>query len=502
MGISLNPLTYLFSALLPALTQVHWFTYVNVVSGAFFCSVFLRKIGVSPLGTITGGFAYVTGNWWIVPLTYFVPVLPMLPLVGLVLLDVRNHVIRSGILGTLLCGYIWLGVTFQVSLMVFTFLGVGLLAMLWNERRRGRNWLLQRLTCAAGMLLIGVVLGLPKILPSWTYGLLSWREHGLSSNLSTIEGLTILSPVRYLFPYTDFPFLNFGNGLVGIFIGTVAFVFLLMGIVNRQRSARLWIVAYLFVLALAIDHSVVAAVVHSVPPFSFFRGAGRWMIIGNFLAAVLCAFGFDRLAGGESANLRHWIARGLRWLSIALVVGLVLMQLGAVVLRTQIIALFQAYFAHFHQTLHLTQPLGYYLAFVSRRIDEFIHWPLFLHPRFLFPFASLLLITVLLDPRIWRNLRHRGQRHGGIRADGRCHADGLCAAVEAIGSRLVAADSRLSCCTPLPVPPWVSSPNKPPPNCSCRLILRSKITSAGTAPSWHRTRIFSGTSRLPITSIT
>lgn len=404
-GMSLNPFTYAFEALLPAFTDAHWFIAFQVIFGAFGCWLFLRKLGCSPAASLIGGFAYVTGNWWIVPLIYFSPALPMLPFLAWNLLGSTTHPRRALVLGTLLIGYTWLGGGFQISLMIITAYCIGCLALAWKHRKEQWKHIAWPLVHCFITTIIGSIIGIFKILPSWTYGLLSEREHGLSAAASTIEGITFLSPVRYLFPYADFPFLNFGNGLLGIYIGTFAFAFLIVGIFSwKQKSLRPWIVAYLFLLALAFNHSPVAAVVHSVPPFSYFRGAGRWMFLANFVAAVLCANGFDSLIANKAERTRKWLANTSLILLIIIVACFVLGQLVLLLFAPQITQLFQQYFAYFHDKMHLGPPLSYYTSFVDMRIQEFRASPLLLHTKVLLPLLALASVAIVLHKKIWARL--------------------------------------------------------------------------------------------------
>ena len=408
MGASLNPFTILFNILLPAFAAVHWFTYMNIVLGAFFCSLYLRRIGCSAYAATMGGVAYVTANWWLVPLTYFVPVLPMLPLAAWNLLDSREHPVRAAILGSILCGYVWLSVTLQVALMVFSVIGIGSIVFALEQWPKSWKAFLHPLLNVTVIFTIGTLIGLPKFLPSWIYGLLSWREHGLTPPSITIEGLTFLSPIRYFFPYVDFPFLNFGNGLVGIYLGAAGFILLLFTALHFRRPMRLWILAYLFLWVLAMNHSPVAAIIHSIPPFSYFRGAGRWTIVGNFVAGVLVAYGFDLLIRGEVEILRKRTARILRWFLLLVFCSMLFGQLLLIFFPENIISFFQNYFEYFRQVLHLAATPEYLSSFVQKRIGELQTMPLILRSRFLLPFFSLLIFTLIIQTRLWQTWKNRG----------------------------------------------------------------------------------------------
>lgn len=402
-GFSLNPLTYLATALLPPLLDVHWFIYCQVVSAAFFCSLFLRRLGCSPAAAMVGGFAYITGNWWIMPLAYYVPVLPMLPLLMLNLADMKQHPIRSTILGSILIGYIFLGVAIQVSLMLCTVYVLGALALLCTTGTNRTTWLikLRPLLITAISLCVGVIIGAPKFLTSFTYGLLSWRSTGLSAAESTIEGLTPLSILQWIFPYIQFPFVNFGHGLLGVYIGTAALVPLCAGLISRAKYARAWSVVYILFLAMALNHSPLAAIVHSVPPFSFFRGAGRWTLIANGCAGILVAIGWDTLFAGQAERIRKALVQFLTIIFAAVVTACVLLQLLLLIKADILAAFLEQYFNWAHHTFHLTQPVTYYQELVQNRITKLQAWPIWLHPRFGWSIVVLGIAAVLFHSRFW-----------------------------------------------------------------------------------------------------
>ena len=129
IGFAFNPFTYLFTVLLPPFTDLHWFMFANMVSGGVFCSLFLRRLEISRLGSLVGGTCYITGSWWLVFTADYSPSIVVLPLAALVLLESQIRPVRATVFGSLLCGYAWLGVNTQVSLMIFTAFGAGALVL-------------------------------------------------------------------------------------------------------------------------------------------------------------------------------------------------------------------------------------------------------------------------------------------------------------------------------------------------------------------------------------
>jgi len=410
-GFALNPVSYVFTTLLPPFTDLHWLIWAMMTSGGVLCSIFLRKLGYSREGSIVGGAAFMTGNWWLVVTQDYTPVMPLVPLVALVLLQSRTNPVWASVWGSLLSAFIWLAVNTQVSFMTFTVFGFGALALAFQNRKQGRN-ALRPIGVLAVSVIIGTILGIPKFIPSYVYGMLSWRALGVDVATATAEGIQPLTFITYLFPYISFPFVNFGGELVQIFIGAFGFAFLIIGLViafrkNAPRTLRWWVLAYALILGLAVANSPLAAILHSIPPFTFFRGAGRWTMMASFVVAPIVAAGFDALVQDKAENIRAKLALFFGWLAGGLLVLFGIGQITLVFFPEQLIAFFQKYFAHFHASLNLGQPLSYYNEFVEHRIAELGADPLFLQPRALLPFLALLVLAIVLQTRIWDRLRNR-----------------------------------------------------------------------------------------------
>ncbi len=406
IGFAFNPFVYLFTAIFPPFTDLHWYNFATMTAGGVLCSLFLRRSGISKAGALMGGGAYMTGCWWLMVTGDYSPFLPMMPLVAWVLLICREKPWKAMLWGSLLSGYIWLGVNSQVSMMIFTAFGAGAVALAAQEYRHGWKAVLRPLWVMFGSVFIGTILGIPKVLPAFIYGNLSWRAGGIELGTATASGLQPLTPVTYVFPYASFPFLNFGGELLQVYIGAFAFVLLLTGIFlalrqNASPALRWWVFGYALILILSFAHSPLANVLHSFPPFSYFRGAGRWTMIASFLAAPIVGYGFDAVMAGQAEGIRCRLARFFQWLAAGIAIICVVGQAALLFFTDALIALFQQYFAYFHATLHLSSPLSYYQTFVERRIQELAADPLFLEPRALLPFLAVLTVAIVLHHRVW-----------------------------------------------------------------------------------------------------
>lgn len=414
VGFAFNPLTYVFTALFQPITDVHWFNYFTVVVGGVCAAIWLRRMGLTRAAALVGSACYITANWWLVVTADYIPAMLLLPLTALVLQLGTERVCRAIVWQSVLIGFIWLGANTQVSFMVFSAFGAGVLALAWQQRTQGGKKVLQSLGIAALSLGIGTVIGLPKVLPVYVYGNLSWRAGGMAISAATASGLQPLTVFTYLFPYAKFPFLNFGGELLQVYVGTFGFVLLLISFwlaCRKQGSTavRWWLGAYLLVVLLAFNHSPLAALLHSVPPFSYFRGAGRWTMLASLAAAPLTAMAFDALVQGKAESIRRRLASYALWLTGSICIGLLCLQIVLWFWTDAVITLLQRYFVYFHQYLHLGRPIEYYMTFVAERIHGLVDHPIVWNPKLLAPLISLLIVTCILRDVIWQRLRYHGQ---------------------------------------------------------------------------------------------
>lgn len=378
-GFGLSPLVHLFASLLPPFHDLHWFTYLHVVLGGFFCSLYLRRLGISAIGAWVGGTTYLAGNWWIVPHTYYVGVLPLLPLLAWNILDAQRYPFRASLLGALLMGYAWYSTIVQMPVYLTVALLAGTVAMMLQARAKGwKAWIQPLLHCTITTV-SGALLGLVKILPNLMSAALSFRAGGLPLETSAVEPIPFPALVHYLFPYANAPFLDFGWGkLFGLYLGTFGLVFLLIGMFHHRKHTRLWTLAYLLILLIALEHSPLFAFIQGTPPFSYFRGMGRWTLLGNFAAGVICAYGFEALVQEQAERIRRTVARVTSALGLLLLLGIV----GGIVTLLWI--------AETHSPLF-------------KQIENLAIATL-LNPKSLSPLLALLLVAWALQERTWQRL--------------------------------------------------------------------------------------------------
>ncbi len=405
---STNPFTYVFTALLPRFDNLHWYAFAHMVAGGVLCSMFLRKLDFSKAAAIIGGTSYVTASWLLVVTVPFIGFMPALPLLGLIMLESRARPVKAGILAVIVGTYLWWTVFAQIMLMICAACVAAGALMAWRHRHAGKKALRPLVTFIIGII-VGGIFVIPKYLPMIVYAGLSWRASGVPSAEATGQGITLFTAIKYLFPYANFPFLNFGGDILMLYMGTFGLVCFLTAIVmcRKKESARMrgWILGYLLLFLIAIEHSPLATVISAIPPFSFFRGAGRWMFIAGFAVAPIVAAGYDLLIHGKAEDARKKLAKIVGTVTYVICTGLLIIQAVLLILPEHLIGMFQRYFVYFHDALHLGPPVSYYESFVERRITELAAHPFFLEPKTLLPLLALIAVAVVLQKKTWEKMK-------------------------------------------------------------------------------------------------
>jgi len=182
---------------------------------------------------------------------------------------------------------------------------------------------------AAVVAVIGFLFGAVQLLPSMEYGPLSYRWIGADQPIrfqqkvpyQFLGGIARFSP-RSLATFL-FGAANEGDHIPNNYFGVLPF---LLSIIGAWRAwGERW-VKYFAVLAIASyiyawgEFSFLHGVLYLVPGLDVAREAGRFVLVTHFAAAILAAYGIDKLFGAKApadASMRGFV-RGLRWLVVFL----------------------------------------------------------------------------------------------------------------------------------------------------------------------------------------
>lgn len=168
----------------------------------------------------------------------------------------------------------------------------------------------------AGIAAIALLIGGRQILPS--VFLIDYTIRTATYAIQHAETPNVLQFLTFIFPdYLKLPF--FGTGSAGFYVGPLAFVIIVLGIIFLRTSAFLFFLGmYGIVVGFSFHFPVLSWFNDYVPPFSRMGGNFRWMVAGAFPLAYLAAeayHGFMR--GAADPEKYRFVFKVIGW-SIAL----------------------------------------------------------------------------------------------------------------------------------------------------------------------------------------
>lgn len=157
--------------------------------------------------------------------------------------------------------------------------------------------------------LIATLLSSILLLPTFQIASQSVRKSGVSEEFQNAfhfyptELLYFLRPDpfgdpslgNYNSPHPTIPSIHFENnayiGLIGLFLGLLAIITLTF----RNKEATFFSLLFIFSVLMALGTYSPTQFIHRLPPLSFFRIPGRYMLLAMPSLAILAGFGFDKL---------------------------------------------------------------------------------------------------------------------------------------------------------------------------------------------------------------
>lgn len=334
----------------------------------YWCS---RKMGISRPGSFLAALVYSfsyhiltwSNNLFVVNSLY------SLPLLYLAITYISEGRWYWSIIGGLGIGFALFTGQPQWVLMSFVAGGFYVLYLLWLDsfRRSRKNG-----TLIVGFLMLGLIAGAVaayQIIPINHFSALSSRAQGLSWSDAAINGQTPLDWIRYIVPEFGIQHLTTSEPI--FYVGIVSLWFAIIGFSQFKKYKKLQLFSFLFLFGLitSLKFSPVFWLIHQLPFFNYFRGADRWMYIGNFGLALLAGFGFDSLRDGKItdnflAKVQKWFGRILTFLVCITVLGNIIYYIFSVRLNYILEQLFDAYYysktkgglslEHYHDVIKAT----------------------------------------------------------------------------------------------------------------------------------------------------
>ena len=304
----LYPFSLIFLSPFSPSLELSLFILIHFTLAAVFTYKLGRSLGMDQTGATIAGLAYGFGGVLMAQIPNLI-IMTGAAWLPLMLYGVRRMLQqprpRTMLLATA-------PITFQIlvaqpqiifySLMIVT--GYGLYHI-------GAGWLTHRETQSArreifllfGVLIAGILLAGPQLLPTFELQQLSIRSAGRGLNFLTNTSLQPVALVNLFWPSA------FGNNVVGfkggdpfqevfIYIGLIPLVLTLLTLrVHQQREIRFFwlLLAASLLLALGRFTPLYQYVIQFLPGFSLFRIPARWLMGVNLAMAILAGFGWEVL---------------------------------------------------------------------------------------------------------------------------------------------------------------------------------------------------------------
>jgi hypothetical protein len=296
-----------------SMAALQWYFVLIHFMAAAFCYLLCRDLGRGRLASLVGGLVFALGGFmgtagWPVMLNGAV----WIPLVFLFLLRAVGGANRFGnaALSGLFLGAAWLSGHHQIPMFTAVAVAGTWLYFIFRERRV--DW--RMASAAATAMVFTLLTGALQILPAYEYGHLARRWVG------TPEPLAWNQPVPYSIHETYD--LKPGN-LLGVifpnmhaqfdpFVGVVALTLALIAVACCWRDGRVRLMTAVgaggMLYALG-QNSVFQGFLYAViPTFDKARTPAVAVVIFEFGAAVLAAFGLDRLRDPGGSSHPRWAA--------------------------------------------------------------------------------------------------------------------------------------------------------------------------------------------------
>ncbi len=432
-----DPVNYALFSLWSAATGYHIRLFIDFFLVLFFSYLAGRAYGLSRSAAVLIGMGYLLAphvgflvNSTVANVLFLVP---FLLYVFSKLIDPNARWWIWSVLGGIGLGWTLLSGLTQLVVYTVTLVSLFVLFYLFFLRRDIRVPSYRALLFHWGLVLaVGILVGLPQILPALQFTPLTLRAEGVSYAIAAGRSVDPGDVMLFFFPnYLYFP--HFSVGRKALYIG--AFLFFMAVLASaalfhnrsrilksdptdraiRTKTLAAFFCTALFAFLLSFDHSPLFYIVQHVPVFSWFRYADRWMFIGAFFFAFLGAFGFDA-AKEYAGNRKMKILFSLLGIGVGALAAVVLMlnTLGKSFWSTVAVWVDKALSLFLYGNFGYIKDPAHYREVVLRGI---LAWRDFLSLgdiTFLLPFLFLVLAFLLAVLFLWQVISWKRFREMGI----------------------------------------------------------------------------------------
>jgi len=294
-----------FAYFWPLTKIIQFFGFVDAFNILLLLSYFLggvgvllltRSLGISTIGSRIGAAAYILFELNIgLPILPFALMLPVVPFFFLAILKLHERCYRYFLLGLLAITLGWQSGFGEYVL--YTIIAGGVFALWLDIRERS----LRTLSVTIGMVLLGTLLVLPRLIPVA-------NMLGISSRSKGAQGVTEFfwpsDIIHLFFPYFSLPFANmipyYHQNPFTIYVGTVSIILGILffaywrPIIQKDSRALYFGLLFLFGFLMLFSFTGLFFFTRAVT-FSLFGGAWKLLFLAFFALAVLVGYGFDYL---------------------------------------------------------------------------------------------------------------------------------------------------------------------------------------------------------------
>ncbi len=328
----------------------------------------MRYMGISRWGAVTGSIVFVFSQWMLIydlPIVNTFYILPLLFL-SLLLFFKRRHkwmlVVGMVSVGLGLASGHW-------QFMIEIFSAAGVFAV-YLGLRDTKFW---RVPLAyASMIIVGVALSLPKLIPAIVFLQNSVRNSGVGHGDAVRAGFTLFDPLRLFMPF-DIAFLGFAPEHFTYVGAMVPLLFVLGFSFRKEGYAKFFSWFFLIALVLSVKYSPLYWVLHHAPIFNITRHAERWGLLMFFAASVLVGFGVDVLWNNfenikNSARIKILIRIYGTMVMVATMVGLVSTYLVHFYFQSLVSKVYFLFDRYAYSKTSGALGLDYYHAYIQKNI--------------------------------------------------------------------------------------------------------------------------------------
>lgn len=321
-GFPFAPL-YLFLYILPVVSVHYWGLFITLALASVFFILFLRELGIGPVGAMIGSLGYLAGNIvfardLVLGTSLFIQAALFWILIKIYKSDSTKAQIIFIFFGGGLVGYGWWIAAY------FPILYIALVAtsfVLFLGLRGGtRKNLFRMLSALFFIFLIGTTIGLLQLVPAYVIKSFSQRAYGFI-DVAAQDGYALS-----IWDLLRFSHLTPDRGIEAyLYMGIIPLLFLFISFFSKNAFIIFFRWVFIVALALSIKGSPLFWFIVKLPLFSFFQGAARFMLVGIFAASVLVGFGSDYLLNVLRQNnlvwVKKWLTRFMAFMALTLLLS-------------------------------------------------------------------------------------------------------------------------------------------------------------------------------------